>query len=268
MELYYRKIGKGTPLIICHGLYGMSENWLPIAKALSNSFEIYLPDMRNHGLSPHSQNHSYKDLSKDIYELIIKNNLKDVTLIGHSMGGKACMQLAVNHPKTVKRLVVIDISPKEYKSKNTGGINHNKVLNFMINTNFSEIKLRTDITNLISNNFSDNFTRQFLLKNIKRGKSSKYEWKLNAKTLLEKHYEILRGVNFDNKKILCPTLFLKGANSNYISKEDEKFIHQNFGNAIIDKISSSGHFIHVENPLELINMLNVFLSRPHSINVF
>jgi pimeloyl-ACP methyl ester carboxylesterase len=264
MTLFFRKTGQGEPIIICHGLYGMSENWIPIAKVLGENHEVFLPDMRNHGLSPHADSNSYFDLSNDILELIKKNNLKNVILAGHSMGGKACMQLCVENPDIVKKLIVIDISPMGYlnfNSENKSRLNHNNILTFMATFDFSRIKTRNEINNQIFEHFKDEFTQQFLIKNIIKDENLEYRWKINAKFFWQNHSEILKEVDFKNQKITCETLFLKGENSDYIVQEDIDFIKEHFTNVEIKSIKNAGHGIHAENPFALILEMKNFLQK-------
>lgn len=262
MDLYYRKSGKGEVVIVCHGLYGMSDNWLPFSKFMSDYFELYLVDMRNHGFSPHSESHSYADLSKDLHDFVVKNNLSKVNLLGHSMGGKACMQFAVDYPDLLNKLVVIDISPLEYSEarvSSSASVNHYSVLQFMMNFDFSKIRSRGEIYDIISQKFKDEFVQQFLSKNITKGENSLYTWKLNARTLFYKHEEILKGVNFNNKPVLCSTLYVKGEKSAYIQENDRQFIKEKFSNCEFLEIKGSGHMVHVENPFSLFPAIKDFL---------
>ncbi len=114
MKLFYRKYGEGKPLIITHGLFGMSDNWIPVAKKLAEHFKVYLPDMRNHGRSPHSEIHTYKAMSNDLFEFIEDKNIEKAIFVGHSMGGKTVLQFAEKFPERVKKMIIIDISPAEY----------------------------------------------------------------------------------------------------------------------------------------------------------
>jgi esterase len=115
MKLFYRKLGEGPVLIILHGLYGMSDNWLSIGKALSGYFEVYLPDQRNHGRSPHDSRHDYHALRDDLLGFMNEHMIDRAVLVGHSMGGKTAMSFAMQYPERVGALVVIDISPRSYR---------------------------------------------------------------------------------------------------------------------------------------------------------
>src|SRR5512135_3012718 len=111
MKLFFRKYGEGLPLIILHGLYGSSDNWVSIAKILSSRFMVILPDQRNHGLSPKSNIHDYEALSEDVYELADHLKLEKFFLAGHSMGGKCAIRFALKWPERLQGLLVADISP-------------------------------------------------------------------------------------------------------------------------------------------------------------
>src|SRR6056297_828170 len=117
MELNYRKFGEGPALIILHGLYGASDNWVSIARELAANFEVFIPDQRNHGDSPHTEEHNYEFLREDLYSFMEKHSIKKATLLGHSMGGKAAMFFATQYPEKIENLIVVDISPRSYVDK-------------------------------------------------------------------------------------------------------------------------------------------------------
>jgi len=114
MKLYFREYGEGSPIIILHGLLGSSDNWLTQAKLLSPSFKVYTIDQRNHGLSPHSDTFDYESMVSDLAEFIDDHKILDPVLMGHSMGGKTVMNFALKHPDKLKKLIVVDISPRAY----------------------------------------------------------------------------------------------------------------------------------------------------------
>ena len=111
MKLFYRKFGKGPPLIILHGLYGSSDNWVTIARSLSECYTVYLPDQRNHGQSPHTNIHDYDSMRDDLFELTSDLKFKKIFLAGHSMGGKTAISFAVKWPEMINGLLIADISP-------------------------------------------------------------------------------------------------------------------------------------------------------------
>ena len=114
MKLFCREYGAGPPLIFIHGFLGMSDNWITIAKAFSETHKVYLPDMRNHGQSPHSNEHNYTVMSSDIKEFMSDHKITKATFIGHSMGGKLVMNFAGTFPDLIESIIIIDISPRSY----------------------------------------------------------------------------------------------------------------------------------------------------------
>ncbi|HPV55589.1 MAG TPA: alpha/beta fold hydrolase, partial [Tenuifilaceae bacterium] len=111
MDLFYREVGTGFPVVVLHGLYGSSDNWLSIAKQLGEHYRVILVDQRNHGNSPHAQTHTYNDLANDLYGLVRKLSLAQFHLIGHSMGGRAAMLFQTLYPNFVRSLIVVDVAP-------------------------------------------------------------------------------------------------------------------------------------------------------------
>src|SRR5687768_15840558 len=114
MKLYHREQGQGQPIILLHGIFGSSDNWLTQARMLSSNYRTYALDLRNHGQSPHDDVFDYPSMAKDILEFIEANKVNDPVLIGHSMGGKVAMNFAIAQPGKLQKLIVVDIAPKPY----------------------------------------------------------------------------------------------------------------------------------------------------------
>ena len=187
MKLSYRKLGTGQPLIIVHGLYGASDNWLTIAKELANNFEVYIVDQRNHGNSPHADSHTYQDLKEDLLEFMDDQNIEKAILLGHSMGGKTVMIFATDYPERVSSLMVVDIAPKNYSKISDYApqtIDHSCIVKAMLNLDLLAYKNRTEIDTKLKENISSDKVRQFLLKNLKRNENKQFIWKLNIKTII------------------------------------------------------------------------------------
>ncbi len=259
MKLFYRDFNKGEATIILHGLYGSSDNWLSIAKKLDNNNRVIIPDLRNHGQSPHSLIHSYYDMALDIKELCSLLKLNQVNLIGHSMGGKLAMQFACMFPQIVKSLAVIDIAPINYNCEkyNKHIRYHRDTIKEMLNYNFKEKKSITEIDNDFSYNIKNISTRQLILKNIKRNKGI-FEWKINIESINNNFYNIFNNSLTNNHLFHKSSLFIKGENSDYIDIQDLKIIGKHFPNSKLISIPNTGHWIHTENPNCLINILNNF----------
>lgn len=256
MNLFYRKYGQGPTLIIVHGLYGASDNWVKIGKMLGEYFEVYIVDQRNHGRSPHHSEHNYHEMRSDLLEFMDYHSIDKALLLGHSMGGKTVMFFANEHPERVNGLIVVDVAPKSYaisaKSlKKT--IDHHTIISAMKSVDFSIAKTRNDVEDSLKAYISSGRIRQFLMKNLQRNKDQSFNWSLNLNALQSNLDEILNGMDekeFEkgNSIIGFPVLFIKGANSNYILDSDSALINKIFPYAEIITIEDSGHWLHVEKP--------------------
>ncbi len=242
-NLFYREYGSGEPLIILHGLFGCSDNWIFHGKKLSNFFHVFLIDQRNHGNSPHSSKISYDSLSKDIYEFIIGKKLSSVKIIGHSMGGKVAMFFALQYPQFVDKLIVLDIAPKDYSIN----ARFNNIIQAILSIPLKDIKSRKEADNFLSAYIPELGIRNFMLKNLKRQKSMIYKWKPNVE-LISKKINDLYSWDIKIFSSTIPTLFIRGENSNYIIDSDLKLIKLYFPNSDVKTIKNSGHWIHVDSP--------------------
>ncbi len=262
MELFYRKYGEGVPLVIVHGLYGASDNWVSIAKVLATDFEVFLIDQRNHGRSPHSVEHNYKLMVQDLYQFLENQGIEKAVLIGHSMGGKTVMHFAKKYPEKVDTLIVLDIAPKSYVSlSKKASIHHYLILNAMRSIDFSQVKSRKDIDNQLIENIEDERIRMFLLKNIQRDAQNKFSWRLNVEALYNHIDEIMNGELSAEEPITgFPVLFVRGADSNYILDKDFEKIKELFPYAELKTIKNAGHWLHAEQPEELLRIIKEFLN--------
>ena len=267
MELFYRRFGGGPPLIILHGLYGSSDNWVSIGKALASNFEVFIIDQRNHGDSPHSKEHNYTLLKNDLYDFMNQHGIEKAVLMGHSMGGKTVMFFSADYPERVQSLLVIDISPRSYKSLLNSvpqAIDHMDIINAMLEVDFSVVEKRSDVDKQLSQGILYSKIRHFLLKNVGRDKEGNYFWKLNIETLRDQLPEIMDGMDvkrFSNGNGITgfPVLFIKGENSGYISTEDITLIQTIFPAADIASIPGAGHWLHAEKPELLLKTIKYFV---------
>ena len=268
MELSFRKIGQGPPMIILHGLYGSSDNWFSIGKAFSGKFEVFLVDQRNHGKSPHTREHNYIALRNDLHEFMDAHGIEKAVILGHSMGGKTAMFFAVAWPEKVQSLIVVDISPRSYKSLTSSisqSLDHMNIITSMLGVNFSLVKDREDVNHILAETITSEKLRQFLLKNVKRSKEGGYEWKLNIRALHDQLPQILDGL--DPKPYIngngitgFPVLFIKAEKSGYIKEEDLSIIRTIFPMAEMVTIPGADHWIHVEKPELLFKTISYFIS--------
>lgn len=262
MELFFRKYGQGEPLIIIHGLYGSSDNWVSIGRKLAEKYQVYIIDQRNHGKSPHSSEHNYLDLKEDLKEFMDKNNIEKAILLGHSMGGKTAMFFASSYPERVSQLIIADISPRSYQTTSSNQLlSHSTIIRAMYNIDFYNIKYRQEIDDILAKSIPELRIRQFLLKNVKRKKTGEFEWTLNIKTIKNELFNIIDGLPNDHPEIKgFPVLFLKGEKSDYISDDDQKAISKIFPFAKIKTIPDAGHWLHAEQPDLFLQEIYKFLN--------
>lgn len=268
MDLFFRKEGEGFPVVIVHGLYGSSDNWLTVARKLASHYTVYSIDQRNHGRSPSSGIHSFEAMKNDLSDFFDRQNIEKAILLGHSMGGKTAMWFAAEHPERVEKLIVVDIAPKDYFLLNDESqyYLHNNILRAMSEIDFSRIETRKQVEDFLHERIDGAQIVSFLMKNVHRNKDNhQFEWRLNVPVLYENLDEIIQGVNarwFDDRRPIFsyPVLFIKGAQSNYILPEDHLSIRQIYPDAQIAEIPDAGHWLHAEQPQRFMEVLNYFLS--------
>lgn len=268
MNLFFREEGEGFPLVIVHGLYGSSDNWLTVGKKLSGRFKVYMIDQRNHGRSPNSQVHTYEATANDLADFFDQHRIEKAIVLGHSMGGKTAMRFAADYPERVEKLIIVDIVPKDYFLLNDESqyFLHKNILQAMLNIDFSRMESRKEVENYLVEKIDSLQIVQFLLKNVHRNKEiHHFEWRLNVQVLFDNLDEIISGVNerwFDDRLPIFnyPVLFIKGANSNYILPEDYKSILRIYPEAQIIEIPNAGHWLHAEQPQLFMEAVEKFLS--------
>ena len=253
MTLHSQILGSGKPFVILHGFLGMSDNWKTLgARWAEDGYEVHLLDRRNHGRSFHSDDFSYKVMAEDLKKYCDEHSLKEIILLGHSMGGKVAMQFAVTYPEMVWKLMVADIGPKAYPS------HHQDILKALSSLNFSQIKSRGEAEDVLSEYIKDEGTRLFLLKNLYRKNKNELALRINLPILSEKIEEV--GVALAKDAVFKgDTLFLGGEKSGYIEPMDEILIKKHFPKAKIVTISNAGHWLHAENPDEFYENVMNFL---------
>jgi esterase len=252
MQLNYHRSGQGTPLLILHGLFGSLENWGAQVKRLGEQFDVIATDLRNHGRSPHDARMDYTAMADDLIELMDNLQLEHVCLMGHSMGGKAAMQLAMDHPHRVARLIVVDIAPVEYPP------HHDAVFDGLNSIDLGSLKSRRDADNLLSRYVECEATRAFLLKNLYRDETGRFAWRMNLPVLQQQYAHISAAP--EGTPYPGPVLFIKGGASGYIRAEHQSAILSRFPSASFKIIEGAGHLPHVEKPAAFTRLVEKFLT--------
>ena len=252
--MIYSKIeGEGKPFLIIHGFLGMSDNWKTLANQFAQlGYQVHALDMRNHGKSFHSDDFSYDLMVQDVKEYVDFHQLKDIVLLGHSMGGKIAMLFATTYPNLISQLIVADIGPKYYAP------HHQKILAALNVIDFSEKPSRAEVDEVISSYISDFGTKQFLLKNLYWVEPGQLGFRFNLKVFNEKITEIGNQLPFENQ-FHGETLFLRGDKSDYILDADFETIYYHFPSAKIDTVTNAGHWLHAENPSEFYKKVHDFI---------
>ena len=251
MQLYHRELGEGKPLIILHGLFGSSDNWLSVGKILAEQYKVYLLDQRNHGQSFHSDEFSYQAMAADLLEFIQQQGIRDPHILGHSMGGKTAMWFATQHTDLWDKLIVVDIGPKSYP------VHHRMILDGLLSIDMNALSSRVEADQQLAKYIPEIGVRQFLLKNLARNGQG-FQWKINLPAINE-NIEII-GEGMEEKEITHKqVLFIRGAKSDYIQDEDMTLIKTIFPSAELATVEGAGHWVHAEKPQELLAMVNRFL---------
>lgn len=261
MKLFYRNFGSGQPLIVLHGLFGISDNWIPFGKLMAQkNFNVFTPDLRNHGQSPHSDTFNYQSMLQDLTDFINDNKINNPIILGHSMGGKIAMHYALENPSKVNKLIIVDVSLRNYTKKT----HHIALVNAMLSIDFSIAKTRTDIEKQLLPEISDKRIRNFLMKNIKRKNKDSYEWKINMESINNNIDLIYEGINIESV-FDGPTIFIRGGISTYISEDDYPKIKKHFPNSKIHTIENASHWVQVDAPKQFVSIIDDFLGYPHKV---
>ena len=255
MELNYKKLGdSGQHLIILHGLFGSLDNWMTLGKELSEDYQVWLVDNRNHGQSPHSDLFDYPTMANDLKQFVTNHQIDSPVVIGHSMGGKVAMHFASFYPELLEKLIVVDIAPVNYP------VHHAQILSAMRSIDFSKVDRRGDVDKLLAKKIEEVGVRQFLLKNLYWETKEKLAWRFNFNVLDETIEEISAGMNI-NTPYSGDALFIAGGKSDYIIAQYHPRIQEFFPQSSIKTIAHAGHWIHAEAPEDFLTLVKGFIKR-------
>ncbi len=242
----HESAGSATPLVIAHGLFGSARNWGAIAKRMSVTRTVIAADMRNHGESPWFDTHTYHDLANDLTEITVRQH----DVLGHSMGGKAAMMLALKYPTRVRKLVVADIAPVAYRHTQM------PMIDAMQTMDLANVETRGDADRQMQAVVSDPGIRAFLLQSLD---AKNKRWRLNLE-VLRREMDRIMGFPETDARFDGPTLFLSGADSDYVRPEHRAGIKALFPKAKFAKLRGAGHWLHADRPREFQAAVEAFLS--------
>ena len=253
MTLLHSQVkGQGPPLVVLHGLLGMSDNWKTHAKAWAAHFEVHLLDLRNHGRSFHSDTFSYPDMVADLEHYVSHHNLQPFVLLGHSMGGKLAMWYATTYPQRVQKLIVADMAPRSYP------VHHQTILTGLMDLHQNHPSSRQEADNRLATYVPDGPTRQFLLKNLMRTAPDRLALRPNVLVLQQEIEQVMEALP-DENSYAGPTLFVRGENSDYVQPQDHPQIYAQFPQARIHTLARAGHWLHAENPMDFAATIQGFI---------
>jgi esterase len=256
MKLFYREFGDGPPAIILHGLFGQSDNWVTVGRRIADQFHVYIPDQRNHGQSPHTPVQSFPAMADDLAWFIDEHDIINPVLIGHSMGGKVAMMFTLENPGMVKKLVVIDISPRKYPER----ITHTRVISQMLSIDLENITSRGEVEKILDSRITDTRVRMFIMKNLYYKLHGKLAWRLNLDAI-NQSMDLLFDAVRSESQYKGPALFIRGGKSDYVTDVDIPLITSMFPEAVVKTISGASHWVHADAPEELCFLLSSFLER-------
>ena len=259
MKLNYIEQGSGPVIILIHGMFGSLSNLGMLARSLVDDCRVISVDLRNHGDSPHAQQMDLASMAGDIIELMDDLNIPSANLIGHSLGGKIAMQVALNFPAKVQSLVVADIAPVTY----SGG--QDQALAALTALSQLRVDSRNTADQVMSEYIEEAPTRAFLLKNLARDDQGNLSLKLNMASILDNYATTLVAAPTGDS-YAGPTLFLKGGDSAYIQDKHRPIIEKMFPRVELKVVANTGHWLHAEQPRLINSLIATFLSENHLIN--
>ncbi len=240
-------------VVILHGLFGDLNNWRAQADRLAEHYRVHSMDLRNHGASPHVAGMTYSQIAADVAFTCDSMKITSTHIIGHSMGGKTAMQLALSRPNLVDRLVVVDIGPRRYPH------HHNNIIQGLQQLNATSLNSRTQADELLQHFVAESGTRSFLLKNLKRSQNNEYRLRVNLDEIVSGYDDIADHITSDTP-FEKPVLFIKGAESDYLTEADRAPIAALFTQPALKTIAGASHWPHSEKPDVIYKILADFLA--------
>lgn len=249
--VHFQKAGEGSPLVILHGLFGSGKNWQGIVQELKSDYTVYTLDARNHGLSFHSDTHTVEDMVNDLEAFRESENIEEMYLIGHSMGGLVAMQYVLHYPQYVKALVVVDIAPRSY------AIPYEKEF-AALQMDVSQFTTRKDLDAEMSKILPNQSIRQFLQTSLVR-EDQGFRWLLNVPVLYRDRDKRSAfpevNLTWEGK-----VLFVRGGASPFMNDADDVLIHKYFPAATVEILQDADHWLHFTRAVYFLKVVRTFLT--------
>lgn len=252
MILHSSMMGQGEVLILLHGLFGMGSNLSTVAKSQAEHYQVYSLDLRNHGLSFQSPEMSYPTMAEDVLRFMDDKGIDKAHVLGHSMGGKVAMHLALNHEHRLNKLVVADIAPVDYPA------HHQTVFAGLKAIDVKRIASRREAEQTLQHYVDEQSVRSFLLKNLYRTPQGVFAWRINIDSIVACYPQLMSAIDAP-QAFTGSVLFLSGEHSRYILSEHDQHIQRLFSNVSKQTIADAGHWLHAENPTAFNHAVSAFL---------
>lgn len=251
--LNHKSFGKGPALVLLHGLFGMLDNWQTLARKWADTRRVVLVDLRNHGRSPHQSDMNYDLMAHDVAELLEELGIDNCNLLGHSMGGKVAMQVALTFPELVDRLIVVDMAPRRYRP------GHDAIFAALESLDTAAVTSRQEAAEALGRHITDPGIQLFLLKNLARDPAGGYRWRMNLPAIKAAYPQLIDPVGNAGESFGKPVLFVRGGKSGYVQDEDWPLIEILFPAAKLVTVENAGHWVHAEAPEAMLNLVDKFL---------
>lgn len=246
LELHSEVSGTGAPLVILHGLFGSATNWRSVARHFAATHTVHALDLRNHGGSPWAASMTYPELADDVRHYIQRHQLKGVTLMGHSMGGKTAMVLALTQPERVARLIVVDIAPRIYNITLASHVEAMRGIDLQSATSRGEVQRRLQAL------LPDAAVAAFLVQNLVQ-RNAHFNWRINLTAIAAAMPDLVDfPAQLSTRVFRAPTTLIAGARSDYVPRGDTSAFAPMFPNLQATVIEAAGHWVHAEQPQHFI----------------
>lgn len=240
LELFSKQQGQGEPIILLHGLFGSMSNLGILGRALSDTHEVHWLDMRNHGQSPHCNEMDFPSMAADVIHYMDQHQLAHAHILGHSMGGKIAMQIALTYPARVDKLIVVDIAPVAYPPR------HDDVFQGLFAIRLAELTSRQTAESILAEYVTQADVRTFLMKNLTRSAGQGFAWRMNLQAIFDNYDQISQALQGEPYR--GSAFFIKGNQSAYLDKKYKQTVLDYFPNATLRIVDGAGHWLHAEKP--------------------